>query len=100
MRALRVLCRLAAYELVEVAALSTGRRFLIQQCQAALVKFVEPVIPRDLFQRALAAVTRKVDAQNADISIASGVPHARRTSSALLRPLADLIMIDSRSTCC
>src|SRR5690348_7954957 len=100
MPGLRLLSRFTAHEFIEVAALSACRRFLIQQCQTALVEFVEPVVPGDLFERSLAAVTGEIDAQNANVSISSCIPHTRRASAALLRPLADFVMIGSRSAAC
>ena len=100
MRGLRLLRRLAAYEFIEVAALSACGRLLKQQCQAAFIEFVEPIIPGNLFERSFPAVAREVEAQDADVAIASGVSYTRRTSAALLRPLADLVMIGSRSTAC
>jgi hypothetical protein len=76
MARLGLLRRLAAYELIEVAALSACGRLLKQQRQAALIEFVEPVIPGDLFERSFPAVAREIDAQDADVAIASRVSHA------------------------
>jgi hypothetical protein len=95
-----LLCRLATHQFVEVAALSACRRFLKQQRQPALVEFIKPLVPGNLFERAFATITWKIDAQNADVAIASGVSHARGAPAALLRPCANLIVIGSRSTAC
>jgi hypothetical protein len=90
----------AAYQLVEVAALSAGGRLLKQQRQAAFIEFVKPIIPGDLLERSFAAIAREIEAQNTNVASASGVSYARRTSAALFRPLANLVMIGSRSTPC
>jgi len=60
MGSLRLLRCFAAHQLVEVAALSGCGRFLEQQREAALIEFVEPLIPGDLFERSFAAEPREV----------------------------------------
>jgi hypothetical protein len=66
----------AAYKLIEVAALSACGGLLKQQCQAALIELLEPVVPGDFFERSFAAIARKINTQDSDVAIASGVPHA------------------------
>ena len=48
---------------------------------------------RELFQRLLAAVSREVNANHADVAITAGSAHARWASPALLRPSANLFVI-------
>jgi len=90
----------AIHQLVEIAGLPIGGCFLKQERQAALVKFIEPVVPRDFLQRSLAAISGKVDAENANVFAASSACYVRWLASTFFRPLADFLMIGGNSTAC
>src|SRR5438132_6371455 len=49
----------AADQSVEIARLGRRGRVLVQQRQVALVKFLEPLIPRDVLERLRARVARE-----------------------------------------
>lgn len=97
---LRLLRRVATDDLVKIAALTARRGFLEEQRKAALVEFVEPLVPGDLLERIFAAVTGKIYAQNAYVVGASSPLDAGWPGPALFRPTADLVMICGHPTCC
>jgi hypothetical protein len=84
---------ITTYELVEIALLATGGLILNQKREIALVKFVEPLVPGNLFQRICATVTREINPDHPYVVSTPGPTYARRLSAALLRPLPDLVMI-------
>jgi hypothetical protein len=85
--------RLAGNQFIEVALLTFRGAFLVQQGKTVFIKGLKPVVPRYLFQRALAAESREVEANHADIAVSSGSAHACWRSTTLFRPLPNLIMI-------
>jgi hypothetical protein len=81
---------LPAHDLIEVAALAACGFLLIQQGQIALVEFLEPLVPTDVFEFVLPGIARKIEAQNSDVILAagpadaSGLSLAPRSSAQLL----------------
>jgi selenocysteine lyase/cysteine desulfurase len=49
-----------------------------------------------MFERLRAAVAREVNADHANIVVAAGAAHARRSSAALLCPSANLLVVGCR----
>lgn len=90
----------AANKLVEVAALASGRGVLNDECQTALVEFLQPVIPRNRLKRAFTGITGKIDTENSEISSAAGTLHTGWLSAALFYPTADLFMISEDAIAC
>jgi hypothetical protein len=64
--------------------------------QIAFVELFKPVIPGDLFERALSGIAWEIEANHTDIVRASGAPHAGRLGVAVLCPAANLIVISQR----
>lgn len=90
----------AAYEFVEVAALSACGCVLNDQRETAFVELVEPLVPANLGQRLFAGIAGKIDAQHADIAASACALHTRRPAAALLRPAANLFMVGDDSIGC
>jgi hypothetical protein len=86
-------CGFATHDFVEVAALAAGGGFLIQQSETALVELVEPIIPADFFERALAAIAGEIEAKDAWIVATLGAGDRTWLGSALFCPAANLVMI-------
>jgi len=90
---------LSRNQLVEVALLSRGGCFLKQESQSHFIKFAEPVIPRDLFQRIGSAVAGEIQSQHADVALVASAAHAGRLSVALFRPPSNLVVIRGGVRC-
>jgi len=70
---LSIFRRVTGDELVEVARLAAAGGVLVNQREASFVELVEPLIPRNFFQRIAAAVTGEIETQDANIfSFAGG----------------------------
>lgn len=83
----------ARNQLVEVAAFSAGGFILYQKSQVAFIKFSEPVVPSDRFERLLAAVSGEVQTNHTCVLYPAGAAYACRCCTALFRPLPDFLMI-------
>jgi hypothetical protein len=88
-----LLGRVASDDLVEIAPLSAGSLVLHDQCQVIVVEFLEPLVPRDLFERISAAVARKIEANHSDVIAASSVADACRPCAAFFGPASDFVVI-------
>ena len=90
--------RLAGDELVEVAPLTAGGRVLVDEREPALVELLEPLLPVDPVQRALAGVPGEIDADDPGVVGAARCRrHLRRPAAALLDPAPDRLRDRSSS---
>lgn len=85
-----------AHELVECAHLAVHFAFLQEERQFALVKDLEPFVPGDVIERAVVAVTRKINAQNpfGIRSLPVRAFHHGGNAAAILGPMFDFIVVD------
>jgi hypothetical protein len=83
----------AINQLVEIATLALGGLLLVKQGKVVIVEFLKKFLPGDVLQRFAAAVTGKIQPQNAGILAASRTSHPRRLCAAFLRPPPDFFMV-------
>jgi hypothetical protein len=88
---------LSTNEFVEVALLATRRAVLHQQRQTTLFKFVEPIVPGNLFERIPATVPGKIDTDHTDVFGTTGATHAGRFSVSFFSPPPDFFPIGERT---
>jgi hypothetical protein len=78
--------------------LATFRQLVLhQQREFRFFKFVEPVVPRYLFQTVGPGISREVETDDADVISAFGALDGGRFSSACFCPFADLIVVGQHS---
>jgi hypothetical protein len=96
--ALRRCSGLAAHQLVEIALLPACGFILHKKSEPVVFEFIEPFVPRNLFEGIAAAVSREIQTNDARIVAAFCRAHGSRSCVAFLRPATDLITI-SQSSC-
>ena len=69
------------------------RLVLVEQSETALVEFPEPLIPVNVLQTLLAAVTWEVQSQHAKIAFRPRAANAGRFRASFFRPAPDLSVI-------
>src|SRR5690242_12173001 len=93
------LARLALHELVEVALLAPGGLLLHEERELGGLELLEEVVPRDVLERALAAVLREVDPDDPDVVPLVRALHRRGLAAPLFCPCPDLLVIGRPHGC-
>jgi len=83
----------AAHDFIKVAFLAARGGLLVEQREPALVKFLEPFVPRNLLQLVRAGVAGEVEPENADVAGVSGAAYATGVRTALLGPAVNFIVV-------
>src|SRR4051812_21446744 len=86
-------CCLTRNQLIKVALLSPRGGVLVQQRQAILVEFLEPLVPANVLQRISPRVAGEIQTQHPNVALAAGAPYACRPCAAFFCPLADLVVV-------
>ena len=82
-------------ELVEVAPLTVGGLFLVDEFEAVLVELLEEFVPGDLVEFRVVTVRGIREAEAQDSRLVAGVRalHLRGLCAACFRPLANFVVI-------